>query len=327
MTGMTEYAPIERTDIEVARRRIADDVIETPLIWSPMLSDEAGTAVYLKCENLQVTGSFKARGATNFVRAMMDTGTTTAGVVTASSGNHGQAVAYAAKRAGLPCTVVVPEDVVAVKERAIRSYGADVEYRGKTSSERIARAEEIAAERGWTFVPPYDHPWVAGGQGTAGLEICKQCPDVRQVFVPVGGGGLISGVATAVSSACPEAIVIGVEPAIANDTWLSVRAGYAVEIGSTTTVADGLRTSHPGLYTFPIVQKRVHHIDLVPEEAILAAVRRLLAAKLVTEPSGAVSVAAMLQAAREGTLQGPVVCVLSGGNVASEQLVEALQHG
>jgi threonine dehydratase len=280
--------------------------------------------VYLKCENLQVTGAFKARGAFNFVLSLLDQGGAP-GVITASSGNHGQAVAYAAARMGLPCTVVVPEDVIAVKAQAIRSYGAKVEYAGHTSTDRIERAEQLATQQGWVFVPPYDHPWTAAGQGTAGLEILQQRPDVSVVLVPIGGGGLISGVATAIKETRPEVRVIGVEPELANDTYLSLQAGRVVDIGANHTLADGLRTSHPGDYTFPIVQRYVDEVVLVSEQDIENAARELLfRSKLLVEPSGAVTVAALrqLDVQRAGT--GSVVCLLSGGNADPNWLATLL---
>jgi threonine dehydratase len=340
--------------IEAAKQRIQDVVVETPLIRAHRLSAQLGTPVYLKCENLQVTASFKARGASNFVLSLVEeqqnSGRKVSGVVTASSGNHGQAVAYAAQQVGLPCTVVVPEDVISVKEAAIKAYGASVVRCGVTSSERIDYAEKLSREQDLVFVPPYDHPHIVAGQATVGLEIMEKLPEVTEVFVPVGGGGLISGVSTAVktffesgSSAANEGLgsatqqaasapiqsssvrVTGVEPEIANDTFLSLQQGQVVDIGPTTTIADGLRTSHPGSYTFPIVKQYVDEIVLVAEDDIIAAMKELFAAKLVVEPSGCTSVAALLQRHRDGhRFAGPVVCVLSGGNVAPETFAGVL---
>lgn len=328
-SSITAFASIELSDVLEAKERIRPLLSRTPLVFAHGLSKRVGVEVYLKCENLQVTSSFKARGATNFVLALMEESKVRGeelhrGVITASSGNHGQAVAFAAKQVGLPCVVVVPEDVIGVKERAIQSYDAEVIRCGVTSTARISRAEEIAKERGYVFVPPYDHPYIAAGQGTAGLEIVEQLPELKEIFVPVGGGGLISGVATAIKANLPAARVVGVEPEIANDTFLSLQAGVSVDIPPTTTMADGLRTSHPGTYTFPIVQKLVDEIHLVSEARILEAMRELFAARLVVEPSGATSVAALLDRADEGRLSGPVVCLLSGGNVDTSLLMEAL---
>ncbi|KPV42654.1 hypothetical protein AN477_16615 [Alicyclobacillus ferrooxydans] len=334
--------------IEAAARRIRGVVVETPLIKAHQVSAMVGTDVYLKCENLQVTGSFKARGASNFVLSLVErlgaanseasstfgadaqglsgASRRLGGIITASSGNHGQAVAYAAKRVGLPCTVAVPEDVIRVKEVAIESFGAQVVRVGRTSSDRIDYAERLAAQQNLVFVPPYDHEDIVAGQGTAGLEVVHSLPEVREVYVPVGGGGLISGVSTAVKSLRPMARVIGVEPELANDTYLSMQEGRIVDIGSNTTIADGLRTSHPGSFTFPIVQKNVDEIALVSEAQITEAMRILFEAKLVVEPSGCTSVAAVLGASEAGhRFDGPVVCVLSGGNVAPEIFASVLQ--
>jgi threonine dehydratase len=310
---MTQHPEVTWEDIEAASRRIAPYAVRTPLLYAQALSRQVGTDVYLKCENLQRTGAFKVRGALNMVLALKEQPNPPRGVITASSGNHGQAVAYAASLVGLPCTVVVPETVVPVKERAIQSYGARVIRCGTMSSQRIERAEQLAREEGLAFVPPYDHPRVVAGQGTVGLEIAEDLPVVRTVFVPVGGGG-------------PGVRVVGVEPELANDTYLSLQAGHPVDIGETKTIADGLRTNHPGHYTFPIVQKRVDAIALVPEDGIRNAVVRLLdSCKILVEPSGATSVAAVMAAAERGeALQGPVVCVLSGGNMELSMLAKWL---
>ncbi|MCL6516298.1 threonine/serine dehydratase [Alicyclobacillus sp.] len=321
------FEPVTYEDIQAAARRIQPYVVRTPLLHAENLSRRLGADVYLKCENLQRTGAFKARGALNMVLSLMASANPPKGVITASSGNHGQAVAYAASLVGVPCTVVVPKTVLPVKERAIQAYGARVIRCGTMSSQRIERAQELAQQEDLAFVPPYDHPWVAAGQGTAGLEIALDLPTVRTVYVPVGGGGLISGVATALKSAVPGVRVIGVEPELANDTHLSLRAGHPVDIGETRTIADGLRTNHPGHYTFPIVQRNVDDIDLVSEGAIRQAVIELLGAnKLLVEPSGATSVAAALAAAERGEApEGPVVCVLSGGNMELGMLAEWLR--
>jgi threonine dehydratase len=330
-SGVDESVGIR--EIESAAARIRGVVIETPLIRAHRVSEKVGVEVFLKCENLQVTGSFKARGASNFILSLVEkrnADTAVAGVVTASSGNHGQAVAYAAKRVGLPCIVVVPEDVISVKEDAIRGYGAEVVRCGVTSSERIAYAEQLARDKQLVFVPPYDHADIVAGQGSAGLELMQSLPQVSEVFVPVGGGGLISGVSTAVKSIAAmssrDVRVVGVEPALAQDTYLSLLAGHAVDIGPTSTIADGLRTSHPGSFTFPIVQRNVDEIALVSEDDILMAMRVLFESKLVVEPSGATSLAAVMNRHREGyTFSGPVVCVLSGGNVSPEVFSGVLQ--
>lgn len=290
-------------EIRAARERIAGLVARTPIIEDP-----AGDGLLLKAEHLQRTGSFKLRGATNRVMQAAQAGARH--VVTGSSGNHGQAVAYVAQKFGLKATIVVPVDASPVKVRGIRSYGAEIEFVGLTSSDRLARAAEIMRSTGAVFVPPYDDEQVMAGQGTIGLEILEQVPDVATVYVPIGGGGLISGIATAIKESNPRVRIVGVEPELANDTYLSRQRGEIVTIGTTTTIADGLRTSHPGELTWPIVQRYVDDIVLVSDDEIREACRYLLErVKQVVEPSGAVSVAA---ARRAG---GRAVAVVSGGNI------------
>lgn len=326
-------SPITIDDIRSARVRLGTEVVETPLLYARELSALMNVDVYLKCENLQRTGSFKIRGAMNKILTLASQ-PGTRGIITASSGNHGQAVAAAAQAAQFPCTVVVPETVLTVKERAIRGFGAEVVKCGLTSAERIERAVTLAAERGWTFVPPYDDRDVMAGQGTVGLEICAQLQPAA-VFVPVGGGGLLAGVATAVKSLSPSTRVYGAEPALADDTFRSLQAGHIVGIGPSETMADGLRSSHPGQLTFPIVQHYVDDIVQVDEVDLETAFVRLLTqAKVLVEPSGCASVAAatrllagtavMARTATSVKLDGPIVCVLSGGNIDPALVVRLL---
>jgi threonine dehydratase len=325
MTANVDAPLVTIADILHADARIRPLALRTPLVYSPALSDAAGVAVYFKCENLQRTGAFKIRGALNKVRAFVEAGEVR-GVITASSGNHGQAVAYAAREYGLRCTVVVPETVVPVKEAAIRAFGADVVRCGTTSNERIAHALTLAERHGWVYVPPYDDPHIVAGQGTVGLEIAQQLPEVGTVLVPLGGGGLTSGVAVAVKALCPRAQVYGVEPDTADDTRQSLAAGRIIDIGETHTIADGLRTSHPGSYTFLHLTRYLDGVRTVSDGDILEAVRDLaLQAKLVVEPSGAVAAASVR--AEPGGLQGPVVCVLSGGNIDPAFLLSLLAKG
>jgi threonine dehydratase len=279
--------------------------------------------VYFKCENLQVTGSFKLRGALNKISELVGTtGDRLRGVVTASSGNHGQAVAYAAKMFGVPCTVVVPEGIPKVKETGILRFGASIVRRGQMSAERIALAQQLALEQGSQYIPPYDDPLIVAGQGTVGLEILDQCPTVGTVIVPVGGGGLLSGIATAIKNVQPSVQVVGAEPEAANDTYLSLQRGRICAIASANTVADGLRTSQPGDFTFPIIRRFVDDVVLVSEQGILQALQNVLNdSKILVEPSGAVSVAALSAA---DVSSGPIVCVLSGGNVDLSNLASWL---
>lgn len=295
-------------EIQAAARRIESLIIRTPVIQDP-----TGSGLRYKAEHLQRTGSFKLRGAANRVTLAAEAGARH--VVTGSSGNHGQAVAYVARQLGLQATIVVPEDAPMVKVRGIQSWGATVEFCGRTSTERLARAAEIVAESGAVFIPPYDDPQIMAGQGTIGLELLEQVPDVETVFVPIGGGGLISGVATALKESNPRVRVVGVEPELASDTYRSRQRGERVGIGATQTIADGLRTSIPGELTFPVVQRYVDEIRLVSEEEIRRACRYMLEqVHQVVEPSGAVSVAAALQAG------GRSVAVISGDNLELDGL-------
>lgn len=305
---------ISLEDVKKARERIKDWIHETPLFSSATFSLWSGNEVYLKAENLQKSGAFKFRGAMNFMLSM-DEEERKKGVVTGSSGNHGQALACAAKILGVKAIVVVPEDASTAKVAAIEGYGALVERCGRSSTERISRAMEIAEQREMTFVPPFDHPWIMAGQGTTGLEILDELPDVDAVLVPCGGCGLISGVATALKESSKKVKVYGVEPERSNSTYLSLKAGHIVELKNIETIADGLRTASPGKITFPIVQKYVDDVLLVSEEEIKKTVLLLLErAKLLVEPSGAVPVAALLYG-KVPFKAKKTVALMSGGNV------------
>jgi threonine dehydratase len=290
-------------EIQAARARIAELVLRTPV-----LEDPAGSGLRIKAEHLQRTGSFKMRGASNRVTIAAQGGARH--VVTASSGNHGQAVACVASRLGIEATIVVPEDAATVKVQGIRKFGAAVEFCGRTSRERLERAAQISQSQGAVFVPPYDDPYVIAGQGTAGLEILEQAADVKTVYVPVGGGGLISGIAIALKESKSGIRVIGVEPELANDAQVSLRAGRIVAHEGTVTIADGLRTTQPGDLTFPLMQRYLDDLVTVSEAEIQGACRYLLTQwKQAVEPSGAVSVAA--------ALRSPIgsLAVVSGGNI------------
>ena len=300
-------------DILQAKRDIQDIIHTTPVFHSTQLSEIAGNQLYLKAEHLQKTGSFKIRGATNKVKKMVREKATY--LTAASSGNHGQAVAYIAGKLGVPVTIVVPEDVNPSKLKAIEAYGGKIEKCGTTSEERIDRAKELAAIHQGSFIAPYNDPLVMAGQGTIGLEILAQQPDVDVIVVPIGGGGLISGILTAVKQSKPKVKVIGVEPETANDTYLSWKDGEITEIPLSTTIADGLRTTKPGYMTFPIVQQYVDDIVLVTDEEIREAQYLVLERmKQLIEPSSATTVAAAINN-KLGVEGKNVVCVISGGNV------------
>jgi threonine dehydratase len=307
--------------IRAAADRIRPIARLTPLID---VSDAAGRSLYLKCENLQPAGAFKIRGAYNMV-AQLTGAERRAGVITYSSGNHGQAMALAARTLGAPAVVVMPTTAPAVKVEGARAFGAEVILAGTTSADRRARAEAEAAARGLTMVPPFDHEWIIAGQGTAGLEILEQRPDVAAVLVPIGGGGLAAGVAAAIKLSKPDVAVIGVEPVGAAAMKESVEAGHPVTLARTATIADGLMPVRPGDLTFAHVQKFVDHVITVEDTDIIRAVLWIFEhARLVAEPSGAATTAAVLSGALDAVLPaaGPVVAIVSGGNMAPERIGE-----
>lgn len=303
------------SDIYAARERIAPYIQRTPLL--PLTGGP-----YLKCENLQVTGAFKARGAFNHILSLR--AECERGIITASSGNHGKAVAYVAKTLGLPAVVVVPEDVVAGKAEAITAFGAELIRRGRYSEERVAYAQELAERRGLHYVPPYDDPLIIAGQGTAGLELVDQFPHLGAVMVPVSGGGLISGVATAVKELRPRVKVIGVEPANARRFARSRESGTPVMLETADTIADGLRVLTPGRLTWNVTNRYVDEFVAVDDHELLSAMRRLaFEAHVVVEPSGAAGVAYALRLAG-GT---HAVAVVSGGNVDVPVFQQAVGGG
>jgi threonine dehydratase len=285
-----------------------------------------GNRLWIKGESLQRTGSFKARGAYNAI-AGLDPEERKRGVITYSSGNHGQAVAFAAHELGVRAVVVMPEDAVPLKVELTRQWGAEIKFAGHTSLDRQQRAMELVERHGYVVIPPFDDPRIIAGQGTVGLEIVEQLSDVEAVVVQVGGGGLISGVATAVKSLRPHVRVIGVEPEGAADARESLTRGSVVTWDRIDTVADGLRTSQVGKLNFATMQRYVDEIVTVPEDAILRTVGDLArAVKIVVEPSGAVATAAVLAGAT-GLSGRRVVAVASGGNIDPQRLVDCLTAG
>lgn len=300
--------------IREASARIRGVTTITPMVEAPLAApaDSAAPArLLLKCENLQVTGAFKIRGAYNMI-AQLPAEIRRRGVITYSSGNHGLAVSYAASRLGIPAAIVMPTTAPPVKAGGARRHGADVLFEGTTIIHRRARAEAEAAARGLTIVPPFDHRWIIAGQGTIGLEILDQCPEVTHVYVQMGGGGLISGIAAAVKHLKPSVRIIGVEPAGAPKMSASLGAGRPVTLESAETICDGLTTLRPGDLSFLHVKALVDEVVRTEDDATIEAVRWLFReARLVVEPSGAVTVAA----ARARGVTGVSVAVLSGGNV------------
>ena len=314
------------SDIEQASARIRGTVVRTPLV---NVSAQSRRPLWLKCENLQVTGSFKLRGAYNMVSRLPDE-VRRRGVITYSSGNHAQALAYAARALDVPAVVVMPTTAPAIKVEGARSYGAEILKEGTTSLERRTRAEQVALERGLTIVPPFDHRDIVAGQATVGLEILSALPDVDRVYVPLGGGGLLSGISAAIAQARPSAKVIGVEPTGAAKMTASLAAGHPVTLESVGSVADGLLPVRPGHLTFAHVQRFVDQVVTVQDEAIERAVAWLFRhAKLVVEPSGAAGVAALLDKADaddEAAVGEKTVAVLSGGNIALTTLAEVIER-
>ena len=307
--------------IRQARERIKALAMVTPLVD---VSAAAGRSLFLKCESMQPAGAFKIRGAYNMVAQLTDD-ERRRGVVTFSSGNHGQAMALAARELGAPAVVVMPTTAPAIKVDGAKAFGAEIILEGTTSADRRARAEAEAAARGLTMVPPFDHEWIIAGQGTAGLEILEQRPDVAVVVVPIGGGGLAAGVAAAIKQSKPSVRVIGVEPIGAAAMKASLEAGHPVTLARTESVADGLMPVRPGDLTFAHVKAFVDRVVTVDDPQIISAVRWTFEhAKIVAEPSGAASVAAALDDALHRALsldrRDPVVAIVSGGNIALEKL-------
>jgi threonine dehydratase len=311
--------PVTLADIGAASERIRPIAKVTPVMTSRSFDAEANVGAFFKCENLQTGGAFKIRGATNFIYSIPEADRSR-GVVAFSSGNHAQAVAIAAQSLGMRATIAMPLDAPRTKVEATRARGARIVNYDRFKEDRVLVGKKLAEESGATLVPPYDHPWIIAGQGTAALELMEQVPDLDAIVVCIGGGGLMSGSAIAAKSINPDIKVIGVEPADANDTYLSIKAGKRVEIPPPATIADGLRSQIPGELTFPVVQHLVDEIVLVSEEEIKATVKFLLMRlKVLTEPSGATSAAPVLFRKLPKGLKR-VGIVLSGGNVDYEVL-------
>jgi threonine dehydratase len=305
---------IQPDDIRQAAVRIQPVATRTPVLTSRTLNAMTGVEAFLKAENFQRGGAFKIRGATNFLYSMPEADRPR-GVVAFSSGNHAQAVAIAARSLGMKATLVMPTDAPQSKLEATRAQGAEIVLYDRHKESREAIGHKISEETGATLVPPFDHPWIIAGQGTCALEFLSEVGELDALVVPLGGGGLISGCATIARSLQPSIRIFGVEPEAGNDYWLSRRAGYRVEIASPDTIADGLRTTKPGVHTFPIVQSLVEDVLLVTDDEIRDALRFLLTRmKIVVEPSGAVGVAALLHTKLPAGLRR-VGVVLSGGNV------------
>ncbi len=322
---MTEAQQVSAADVEEARALLSGVAITTPMEESRWLSSLAGGPVGLKCENLQRTGSFKIRGA--YVRiARLSEDERANGVVAASAGNHAQGVALAAQLLGTRSTVFMPEGAPIPKEKATRAYGADVVFRGRYLEDALAGAREFAEETGAVLIHPFDHVDIVAGQGTAGLEVLEQAPEVETVLVPTGGGGLLAGMAIAIKAKRPDVRVVGVQAEGAAAFPGSLASGSPVALESMQTMADGIAVGLPGDITFAAVREYVDDVVTVSEEslsqALLALVER---AKMVVEPAGAAAVAAILDDPK--AYRTPAVAVLSGGNIDPLLLGKVIRHG
>ncbi|MGA8904824.1 MAG: threonine/serine dehydratase [Candidatus Bathyarchaeia archaeon] len=309
--------------IQEAKDRIVNVAYRTPLYYSPRLSALTKSNVYLKLESYQPIRVFKIRGAANKI-LKLNPDERKRGLIAASSGNHGLAVSYLAKMTGTHATIVVPTNAVQEKVKAIEEYGGIVVKHGLFHDERFEKAMEIQKATGAVLIPPFDDPDVIAGQGTAGLEIYEDLPEVERVIVPIGGGGLISGISIAVKSLKPSVKVLGVEPEKASSMYQSVKNGKITRLSDTTSIADGLATREPGALTYEIVKRNVDGIVLVSEEQIEKAVFTAInECHLVIEPSAAAAIAALLEKIRP-KLEEKVVVVVSGGNVSLKTLAAVL---
>ncbi|MEV7977193.1 threonine ammonia-lyase [Streptomyces sp. NPDC086519] len=312
-------------DVRGAQKMLAGVARVTAMEGSRHLSQLAGTPVHLKCENLQRTGSFKLRGAYVRIAGLLPE-ERAAGVVAASAGNHAQGVALASSLLGVRSTVFMPNGAPLPKISATREYGAEVRLHGQVVDETLAAAQEYAARTGAVFIHPFDHPDVIAGQGTVGLEILDQCPEVGTIVVGVGGGGLAAGIAVAVKAVRPDVRIVGVQAAGAAAYPPSLAAGHPVTVANPATMADGIKVGRPGDVPFAIIEELVDEVRTVSEDQLSAALLLCLErAKMVVEPAGASPVAALL--AEPGAFAGPVVAVLSGGNVDPVLMQRVLRHG
>jgi threo-3-hydroxy-L-aspartate ammonia-lyase len=314
-------------DVRAAAGRLLGVAHRTPVLRSRTLDADVGAQVFLKCESLQRVGAFKFRGAYNAI-SRLSPQQLAAGVAAFSSGNHAQAVALAARELGSHAVILMPSDAPVSKVQAVRGYGAEVVTYDRYTEDRLALGTALAAERGRTLIPPYDHPDVIAGQGTAALELLEDVPELDVLVVPVGGGGLIAGCAIAAKALRPGIRVIGVEPSAGDDTLRSLRAGRRVTIDVPHTIADGQAVSTPGELTFAINQRLVDDIVTVTDELILDAMRfafdRL---KIVLEPSGATPLAALMSGATTGGTGGTGArqgLVLSGGNIDTARFLDLM---
>src|SRR6201996_3466185 len=316
---------VQPDDIVAARELLLDVISPTPMLFSRVLSERAGGPVYLKCENLQRTGSFKVRGAYTRIARLSDA-ERARGVVAASAGNHAQGVAFAAGLLGASATVVMPERAPLPKVEATRAYGASVILHGSSVEEALSEALRFAEATGAVFIHPFDHPDIVAGQGTLGFEIIEQCPGVRTIVIPAGGGGVAAGITVAVQALDPAVRVVGVQASAVPGLIASAAAGAPVQVVGAPTMADGIAVQRPGDIPFGILSSSAVQLVAVSEAALARALLLCLErAKQVVEPSGAAGAAALLGG--PGDIEPPGVVVLSGGNIDPLLLSKLLRHG
>ncbi|MBK5216675.1 MAG: threonine ammonia-lyase [Propionibacteriales bacterium] len=315
---------VDINDLKAARELLQGVALVTPTEESRWLSRIAGTSVSLKCENLQRAGSFKIRGA--YVRiARLSDEERARGVVAASAGNHAQGVALASSLLGTKATIFMPEGAALPKVSATRGYGADVEFAGAGVTEALIAAQEFATRTGAVLIHPFDHEDIMAGQGTVGLEVLEQVPDVKTILVPVGGGGLAAGIAT-IRSAHPDVHVVGVQAEAASSYAPSLSAGHPIQVALSATMADGIAVARPGDLPFAVIAELLDEVVTVSEESLSQSLLMLLErAKMLVEPSGAAGVAAILE--NPGRFAGPIVPILSGGNIDPLVLLQVIRHG
>jgi threonine dehydratase len=324
---VTPEEAVTFADVEGAGRALEGRVRETPLVSAGELSRRIGARVLLKAENLQLTGSFKARGATHMIRGLSPEALA-CGVVAASAGNHAQAVAFAAQEAGARAVLVMPEQAPLAKVAAVQQYGGEVRFVDGGYDEAHAEARRLAESEGFTEVHAFDQPEVVAGQGTIGLEIARQAPDVKLVVVPLGGGGLASGVGLALDSALDDVRVVGVQAEACAPYIDSLAAHKPIGARSANTICDGIAVKRPGDFTLPLVERYVDEVVTVSDDEVAQAMVMLLErTKLVVEGAGAVSVAALMHGRVGAPEKGSICAVLSGGNVDVSLLSEAIRLG
>jgi threo-3-hydroxy-L-aspartate ammonia-lyase len=318
--------PITFADVVAAAGRLAGVAHRTPVLTSRTADERTGARLFFKCENLQRMGAFKFRGAYNAL-AQFDPAQRRTGAIAYSSGNHAQAVALSARLLGMPALIVMPHDAPANKIAATRGYGAEVLLYDRYSEDREALGQRLAAERGMTLIPPYDHPHVMAGQGTAALELIEEVGGLDMLLVCLGGGGLLAGCATAARHLAPDCRVIGVEPEAGNDVQQSLARGEIVHIDVPRTIADGAQTQHPGRYTFAVMQALVDSVRTVTDAELVTTMRFFAERmKLVVEPTGCLAAAAAFDPAFK--LAGQRVGILvSGGNIDLPRYAALLARG